>query len=166
VEEVGTVIADGRESEIRQTTAAIAGEAVKEREGSAGSREIPPVASHPHAWMDEGESVDEFVLLRMSGGPGWMEARREMDGGLWMNGARGAGRMMRIPCDTSGLVAVLCHYWVATAAHLHALQGFGLRLGMTKRVRSFIKVTTPKCDTCFSLVMWEGVVQKIYRQGD
>jgi hypothetical protein len=28
------------------------------------------------------------------------------------------------------------------------------------------KVTTPKCDTCFSLVTWEGVVQKIYRQGD
>jgi hypothetical protein len=28
------------------------------------------------------------------------------------------------------------------------------------------KVTTPKCDTCFSLVTWEGVVQKNYRQGD
>jgi hypothetical protein len=28
------------------------------------------------------------------------------------------------------------------------------------------KVTTPKCDICFSLVTWEGVVQKIYRQGD
>jgi hypothetical protein len=24
------------------------------------------------------------------------------------------------------------------------------------------KVSTPKCDTCFSLGTWEGVVQKIY----
>jgi hypothetical protein len=27
------------------------------------------------------------------------------------------------------------------------------------------KVTTPKCDTCFSLGTWEGVVQKNYWQG-
>jgi hypothetical protein len=26
------------------------------------------------------------------------------------------------------------------------------------------KVTTPNCDTCFSVVTWKGVVQKIYRQ--
>jgi hypothetical protein len=29
-----------------------------------------------------------------------------------------------------------------------------------------IKVTTPKCDTFFSLVIWEGVVQNFYRQGN
>jgi hypothetical protein len=28
------------------------------------------------------------------------------------------------------------------------------------------KVSTPKSDTCFSLVTWEGVVQKIVRQGN
>jgi hypothetical protein len=28
------------------------------------------------------------------------------------------------------------------------------------------KVSTPKFDTCFSLVTWEGVVQKFYRHGD
>jgi hypothetical protein len=28
------------------------------------------------------------------------------------------------------------------------------------------KVTTPKSDTCSSLVTWKGVVQKFYRQGD
>jgi hypothetical protein len=28
------------------------------------------------------------------------------------------------------------------------------------------KVSTPKSDTCFSLVTWEGVVQKTYRHGD
>jgi hypothetical protein len=29
-----------------------------------------------------------------------------------------------------------------------------------------IKVTIPKCDTYFSLVTWEEVVQKNYRQGN
>jgi hypothetical protein len=37
---------------------------------------------------------------------------------------------------------------------------------LTSRGIDTRKVSTPKSDTCFSLVTWEGVVQIIYRQGD
>jgi hypothetical protein len=37
----------------------------------------------------------------------------------------------------------------------------------SKAVRNVaIRIGAPKSDTCFCLVTWEGVVQKIYRQGD
>jgi hypothetical protein len=69
-----------------------------------------------------------------------------------------------IPKPKSGIACRIPFTYVS----IHQLCAHSLNLCQCSTSRTKVeapKVTTPKCDTCFSLGTWEGVVQNFYWQG-